>query len=217
LTVRRIPLWPAGGDPFRVLAIGAHPDDIEIGCGGTILRLLEERPDTVIDWLVLSGRRGERAAEARDSAAKFVGGSRGTQITVADLPDGRFPAALPQLKDLLEAYKSGGHDLVLAPWSGDAHQDHRSVGEAAWQTFRDHLIAEYEIPKYDGDLGRPNLYVGLSDDLCRRKIDLLMESFPSQRGRSWYTPETFRAILRIRGVESGTAYGEGFHCRKIVV
>jgi LmbE family N-acetylglucosaminyl deacetylase len=202
--------------PLSILAVGAHADDVEIGAGGTILRLLSEHPGSAIQWVVASASE-PRAAEARGSAAAFSRSAATVDVLVADLPDGRLPSAAPAFKDLLESIKSRPFDLILAPHRGDAHQDHRLVAETIWQTFRDHLVAEYEIPKYDGDLGQPNLYVDLTESFCERKIELLMGGFPSQLDRRWWSPETFRSILRLRGVEAATTFAEAFHCRKLVL
>jgi LmbE family N-acetylglucosaminyl deacetylase len=211
--VRHLSFGPAG--PLNILVIGAHADDIEIGAGGTILRLLAERPGSRIDW-VIGSASPERGAEARGSAAAFSSGAAGHDVTVADMPEGRFPSVAPAIKDLLESFKPRPFDLIIAPHRGDDHQDHRTLAEAVWQTFRDHLVIEYEIVKYDGDLGRPNAFVELDEATCERKIGLIMDSFPSQATRRWWAPETFRAILQVRGVEAATRYAEGFHCRKLV-
>ena len=205
-----------GPGPLSILAVGAHADDVEIGAGGTILRLLAEHPGSAIQWVVASASE-LRAAEARASAAAFSSDAASVDTLVADLPDGRLPSVAPALKDLLEPFKGRPFDLILAPYRGDAHQDHRLVAETIWQTFRDHLVAEYEIPKYDGDLGRPNLYVDLPEAICARKIELLLEGFPSQSDRRWWSPETFRSILRLRGVEAATTFAEAFHARKVVL
>ena len=205
--------------PLRVLAIGAHADDIEIGCGGTILRLVAEHPGLAVDWLVLSGM-GQRAEEATDSAAAFTEGAGETRVTVEGFRDGFFPYDGGAVKERFERLKAEvDPDLILTHRLEDRHQDHRLVAELTWNTFRGHLILEYEIPKYEGDLGHPNLFVPLEAEHCRRKIELLRKSFPSQVGRSWFTDDTFWALLRLRGVEAGAGggYAEGFHCRKLVV
>ncbi len=206
----------ASSGPLSILSVGAHADDVEIGAGGTILRLLAEHPGSTIQWIVASASEA-RAAEARASAAAFSGQAARVEVLVADLPDGRLPSMAIAFKDLLESFKTRPIDVILAPYRGDAHQDHRLVAETIWQTFRDHFVVEYEIPKYDGDLGQPNLFVDLDEATCDRKITLLMEGFPSQADRRWWAPDTFRAILRLRGVEAATTYAEAFHCRKVVV
>jgi LmbE family N-acetylglucosaminyl deacetylase len=204
--------------PLRVLALGAHPDDIEIGAGGTLIRLLEERPATQLQWVVL-GATPARAAEARAGANAVGGGAGRLEIVIGDLPDGRFPAHYDQLKDQVEALKAGRPDLVLGPRLEDRHQDHRLLAEVVWQTFRDHLVLEYEIPKYEGDLASANVYVPLTDAHLAAKLAVLNEVFPSQQGRHWFSDETFRAVLRLRGIESNAASGwaEAFTARKIVV
>lgn len=212
--MRRLTLGPEG--PLRLLAIGAHADDVEIGAGATILRLLAERPGSSVVWVIASAS-AERAAEARASAAAFSAAAAGHEVVLGDLPDGRLPAVLPAVKELFEAIKERPFDVILAPHLDDAHQDHRLIAEVAWQTFRDHLILAYEIPKYDGDLGRPNLYVDLDEATLQRKADLLDAHFPSQHGRTWWGGDTVRAIARLRGIEAATRYAEAFHTRKIVL
>jgi len=203
--------------PLRVLALGAHPDDIEIGAGGTLIRLLEERPATELQWVVL-GATPARAAEARAGATGIGGAAGKLEIVIGDLPDGRFPAHFDRLKDQVEALKAGQPDLVLVPRLEDRHQDHRLLAEVAWQTFRDHLLWEYEIPKYEGDLGAANVYVPLTDEHLAAKLAVLNAAFPSQHGRHWFSDETFRAVLRLRGIESNAPAGwaEAFVARKLV-
>jgi LmbE family N-acetylglucosaminyl deacetylase len=205
--------------PLRVLAIGAHADDIEIGCGGTILRLVAEHPGLEVDWLVLSGAGG-RAGEAADSAAAFCDGAGDTQVAVERFRDGFLPYVGGEVKERFERLKAEvDPDLILTHRLEDRHQDHRLVAELTWNTFRGHLILEYEIPKYEGDLGHPNLFVPLEAEHCRRKIELLRKSFPSQVGRSWFSDDTFWALLRLRGVESGGPgrFAEAFTARKLVL
>ena len=205
-----------GRGPLSILAVGAHADDIEIGAGGTILRLLAEHSGSSIQWVVASASSA-RADEARASAAAFSRRASRADTLVADLPDGRLPSIATEFKDILESIKEQPADLILAPHRRDAHQDHRLVAKTVWQTFRDHLIVEYEIPKYDGDLGQPNLYVDLDEATANEKVALLMEGFPSQRERRWWSASTFQAILLLRGIEAATTYAEGFHCRKVVL
>jgi LmbE family N-acetylglucosaminyl deacetylase len=208
-----------GGDrarPLELLCVGAHSDDIEIGCGGTILRLLAERPGSRVRWVVLSATE-ERHREASESAAAFLGDAEESTVTVEDFQESYFPY-LAILKDYLKELRGAvDPDLVLCPHRHDDHQDHRTVAELVWQTFRDHVIAEYEIPKYEGDLGRPNSFVRLSPETVRRKLALLQEHFPSQHGKYWFRPELFSGIMAIRGVEAGVAWAEGFHVRKFVM
>lgn len=205
--------------PLRVLALGAHADDIEIGCGGTLLRLVAEHPNLAVHWVVLSGE-GERASEAADSAAAFLEGVAESKVEVERFRDGFFPYDGARVKEFFEQLKRRvTADLVFSPRLEDRHQDHRLVAELTWNTFRDHLIVEYEIPKYEGDLGQPNLFVPLERRHAERKSELLRKHFPSQAGRSWFSDETFWAILRLRGIESNAASGfaEAFHARKLVV
>lgn len=212
--MRRLTLGPPG--PLALLVVGAHADDIELGAGGTILRLLAENQGSSVLWVVASATP-DRAAEARASAGAFSADATTVEIIVGDLPDGRLPAVTPELKDLLESVKARPFDLVIGPHTGDAHQDHRIVADTIWQTFRHHLVAEYEIPKYDGDLGRPNLFVDIAEAGLQRKVDLLEASFPSQRERTWWGGETVRGLARLRGIEAATQYAEAFYCRKVVL
>ena len=207
------------GAPPRLLAVGAHADDIEIGCGATILRLVAEHPGLSVDWLVLSGH-GDRAGEAADSAAAFLAGAGATRVMVEGFRDGFFPYDGGAVKERFERLKAEvAPDLVLTHRLEDRHQDHRLVAELTWNTFRDHLILEYEIPKYEGDLGHPNLFVPLAAELCERKVQLLRKGFPSQAGRYWFTDDTFWAQLRLRGLESRSpsSYAEAFQARKLVL
>lgn len=205
-------------DPLRILAIGAHPDDIEIGAGGFLMEILEGDHDLVIDWLVLSGD-DVRANEARASAELLVGDRAELSIDVARFRERYFPHQ-PEIKERFdELGRQPRPDIVLAPRREDRHQDHVVVAELAWQTFRDQLILEYEIPKFDGDLGQPNLFMPLSSETVERKITHLLEAFPSQRDRSWFNADTFRAVLRLRGIESNATSGfaEGFTARKLAL
>jgi len=212
--MRRLTLGSPG--PLDLLVVGAHADDVEIGGGATILRLLAERPGSSILWLVVSAT-AERETEARSSAAAFSASAATAEVIVGDLPDGRLPAALGAVKDLLESVKTRPFDLILAPQLDDAHQDHRVVAETVLQTFRHHLVAGYEIPKYDGDMGRPNLYVDIDDEGLQRKVELLEAHFRSQQERTWWGEDTVRAIARLRGIEASTRYAEAFYCRKLVL
>jgi LmbE family N-acetylglucosaminyl deacetylase len=203
----------------KVLALGAHPDDIEIGCGGTLLRLIGEPGPLEVRWLVLSGD-GERAEEAAASAAAFLGPGHDDQVSVHAFRDGYFPWEGPAIKEAFERLKGDfDPDLILAPRRHDAHQDHRLVAELTWNTFRDHLILEYEIPKYDGDLGAPTLFVPLDEATAERKVELLLKGFPSQLHRRWFRADTFWSLLRLRGLESNSPSGfaEGFEVRKVVL
>jgi len=203
---------------LRLVIIGAHPDDIEIGCGGTLLRLGAAGRIASVHWLVLSGD-GERANEARAGAAAFLPGVADLTVEIDRFRDGYFPGDFGEIKDRVERLKAvPAPDIVLVPHRDDRHQDHRLLAELAWNTFRDHLILEYEIPKWDGELGQPNVFVELSADLVQAKARLLREAFPSQLDRHWFSDETFLALARLRGVECRAAdgYAEAFHARKLV-
>jgi LmbE family N-acetylglucosaminyl deacetylase len=205
--------------PLRVLVVGAHADDIEIGCGGTILRMVSEHRGLAVDWVVLSGD-GERATEASHSASAFLDGAAEKRVAVEGFRDGFFPYDGAAVKEVFERLKSQvDPDVIFTHRLEDRHQDHRLVAELTWNTFRDHLILEYEIPKYEGDLGHPNLFVPLASELCERKVELLRKGFPSQAGRYWFTDDTFWAQLRLRGLESRSLsrYAEAFQARKLVL
>jgi LmbE family N-acetylglucosaminyl deacetylase len=200
----------------RVLLLGAHSDDIEIGCGGTVLSLAERYPDATVDWVVFSAV-GSRADEARASAADFCG-PLDRHVELCAFPENVFPWHGPDLKAQLEVVRRRGRpDIVFTHWRGDAHQDHRTIGELTLNTFRDQLVLEYEIPKFDGDLGRPSVYSVLRADTVDRKVALLMEHFATQQARPWFEPELFRSLLRLRGVEcvADSGYAEAFHPRKL--
>jgi LmbE family N-acetylglucosaminyl deacetylase len=199
--------------PLKILCLGAHSDDIEIGCGGTLIQFLARRRSVAIDWVVFSGD-DVRAAEARASARRMAAGRR-PRVETKKFRDGFFA-----IKEEFEKLKRRpSPDIVFCPWRGDAHQDHRLLGELAWNTFRDHLILEYEIPKYDGDWGTPNVYVPLAEEAAARKVEHLVKSFPSQAGNVWFSEETFRAVLRLRGIECNAESGqaEAFYGRKLTL
>ena len=204
--------------PLTVLCLGAHADDIEIGCGGTLLTLLEERPSVAVHWVVMSGA-GARAGEARRSARRVLRGARRGEVRVESFRDGFLPYEGTAVKEVFEQLKSIEPDLIFTHFRHDLHQDHRLVCELTWNTFRDHTVLEYEIPKYDGDLAHPNVYVPLSTRIRRRKIRLLMSAFPSQARKRWYSPETFDGLMRIRGIECAApdGYAEAFHGRKTIL
>lgn len=205
------------GRALRVLAIGAHSDDIEIGAGGAILSWIASGADVSIDWCALSAP-GERADEARASAGDFLKGAARADIHLGNFRDGYFPAERTAVKDWVEALKRlETPDVVLCHQRNDAHQDHRLVCELVWNTFRDHLVLEYEIPKWDGDLGQPNIYVELSDAVLARKIELLHKHFGTQRSKAWFDDETFRGLARLRGVECRARYAEAFFARKLLL
>ena len=208
---------PLDGSGRRLLAIGCHADDIEIGLGGTLLSLGERHPELEVTWVVLSAP-GEREQEARASAAAVLG-HRATFV-VRSFRESYFPYVGGEVKEFFEELRREVEpDLVFTHSSSDLHQDHRLVAELTWNTFRDHLILEYEIPKYDGDLGSPNVFVPLSEQIVARKVALLLEHFPSQRHKHWFTEDLFRATMRLRGMEasSPSAFAEAFHCRKLVL
>ena len=209
----------ASGRGLRVLAIGAHSDDIEIGAGGTILRLVAEGLVAEARWVVLSAV-GEREAEARAGVAAFLDGVPKVDVIVAGFRDGFFPYLGTAVKDHFEDHKGSFEpDLILTHRREDVHQDHRLVGELTWNTYRNHLILEYEIPKYEMDPATPNLYVTLSEATCNRKIELLRDTFRTQASRPWFDPDGFRAQLRQRGMEcrAESRFAEGFTCRKVVI
>lgn len=209
----RLHLDATEGRPISVLAVGAHPDDIEIGAGGTLLTLAETRPGLAVHYVVLTGTP-DRHAEARDAAAAFLPGADLT-VELHDLPEGRLPAAWAQAKDTLEEVAQRDRpDLIIAPSTNDAHQDHRTVAEILPTVFRDALYLAYEIPKWDGDLGRPSLYSPLSADVAQRKVELLHKCFPSQRHRDWWDDEVFLGLARLRGMECRAPYAEAFTCTK---
>lgn len=204
------------GRPLSVLAIGAHPDDIEIGAGGTLLSLAQAQPGLRVRYVVLTGS-AERRLEARDAANAFLPGA---DLTVAlhDLPEGRLPQAWAEVKDALERIAGRATpDLVLAPSARDAHQDHRVIGEIVPTVFRDQFYLAYEVPKWDGDLGQPTVYVPMSAALARRKAELLHKCFPSQRGRDWWDDEVFLGLARFRGVECRSPYAEAFTSAKTLL
>jgi LmbE family N-acetylglucosaminyl deacetylase len=202
--------------PMSVLAVGAHPDDIEIGAGGTLLRLAQCQPSLRLRYVVLTGTV-ERHLEARHAARAFLPRADLT-IELHDLPEGRFPAAWGDVKDVLEGIaRTFSPDLILGPSRDDAHQDHRTIAEILPTVFRDGLSLGYEIPKWDGDLSRPSTYVPLPADTACRKVELLHKCFPSQQGRDWWDDEVFLGLARLRGMECRARYAEGFSCTKSVI
>ncbi len=214
------PLSLAAGVPLRrVLAIGCHGDDIEIGCGGTLLTLTREIPELAIDWLVLAAP-GERGAEARASAEVFLAGAGASRVEVYGLRDGFLPYLGAEVKELFEGLKGWADPQVIFTHTrDDLHQDHRLACELTWNTFRDHLILEYEIPKVDGDLGRPNLFVPLTAAVAEEKVALLEHHFASQAEKHWFDRETFMGLMRLRGLEAVAPerFAEAFSCRKLQV
>lgn len=215
----RLKLDATDSGALHVLCLGCHSDDIEIGCGGTILKLVAEHADCVFHWVVFSGI-GVRGEEAQRAAAQFVHPSRLKRLIVKTFPDGFMPFVGADIKSVFEELKRDlSPDLILTHNGRDAHQDHRLISQLTWNTFRDHLILEYEIPKYDGDMGRPSIFVPISAELGERKVDLIMRAFRSQSGKRWFERETFFSLMRIRGMECNapSGYAEAFYGRKLVM
>jgi len=209
---------PASGE-IGILCFGAHSDDIEIGAGATLLELARRYPAARISWHVMAAK-GEREREARGSAVYFTEGFANAEIHVHGLVDGTFPAQLQAIKQAMERAKETFQaDIVFTHYRGDLHQDHRTVGEVTWQTFRDHLILEYEISKYDGDMGTPNVFFPVNNAVKEEKLEALQQHFASQRDKDWFDEEAFSALLRIRGVEcrSPSGYAEAFYARKVLL
>lgn len=211
-------LTPREGGQLQVLCLGAHSDDIEIGCGGTILELARRYPECAFHWVVFSAT-GVRQAEALRGASLFAGKALKEPILKA-FPDGFMPYVGGEIKAVFEELKQTiSPDLILCPWRQDAHQDHRLMAELTWNTFRNHLILEYEIPKYDGDLGQPGLFIPLQPETYQKKVQYLTDAFQSQTTKRWFEESTFLALLRLRGMECNapSGYAEAFHCRKLVL
>lgn len=210
--------WEGGrSGPLEVLCVGAHSDDIEIGCGGTLWTLLAGRSDVRVTWVVLSAP-GARHDEAAASAERFLKCASSSRLVLHEYRDGYFPYVGGEIKDVFEGLKHEVEpDLILTHTRQDLHQDHRLVNELCWNTWRDHTILEFEIPKFDGDLGRPNVFVPLTAEACERKLEVLMECFSSQRNKHWFSRDTFLALLRLRGLEcrSPSGFAEAFHGRKL--
>jgi LmbE family N-acetylglucosaminyl deacetylase len=218
-----MPFWPAArrDRPLRLLCLGAHCDDIEIGCGGAMLRLTESFPEVVCDWVVFSSN-SQRRDEALRSAAAFLAGVPESRrmVAVETFRESYFPWVGAEIKNYFQQRLAArpSPDLIFTHCRDDRHQDHRVLSDLTWNAFRDHLILEYEIPKYDGDLATPNLYVTLGANTVERKVELLLEHFPSQRSKRWFDADTFKGLMRLRGVESNAPerFAEAFHCRKAV-
>ena len=204
--------------PLKLLCLGAHSDDLEIGCGGAILRILEEYTQSEVHWVVFSAV-GERATEASESAEIFLNKAAGKTILLKEFPDGLFPSVVSEIKTYFEGLKTiVSPDVIFTHYRQDLHQDHRLISDLTWNTFRNNMIMEYEIIKYDGDLGSPNCFFQLSQDIVEKKIKTLMTVFKSQQQRVWFTDETFKALMRIRGVEcnANSKFAEAFYSRKIL-
>lgn len=202
----------------RVLCLGAHSDDIEIGCGGSVLALAAANPQMEVCWVVFSADE-RRRAEAEASAVLFLAGVTVKTVVVHEFRDGYFPFEGAAIKDEFEKLKPFTPDLVFTHCRHDLHQDHALLCQLTYNTFRDHVVLEYEIPKWEGDLRTPNVYVPLSAAVASRKIELLMQHFATQRSRDWFTADTFQAVLRLRGLEARAAEGvaEGFYARKLLL
>jgi len=204
---------------LKILCLGSHSDDIEIGCGGTILRLAEQYPDSAFYWVVFSAT-GIRATEAQCAAVRFTSSAHLAELVLKTFPDGFLPFVGSEVKAAFEELKREiSPDLIFTHNRKDAHQDHRIVGELTWNTFRDHFILEYEIPKYDGDLGQPGFFVPLQPEIYRQKVQFVMDTFQSQHSKHWFQPETFLSLMRLRGIECNapSGYAEAFYCRKMVL
>jgi LmbE family N-acetylglucosaminyl deacetylase len=217
--MQRLSLFGEAGAARRVLALGAHADDIEIGCGGTFLRLLSERNDLDVTWVVFCSTAG-RAREAEASAEQFLKGAAGKRVIVRSHRDGFLPVEWARVKEEFEELKRElSPDLIFTHYREDRHQDHRVVSELTWNTWRNHPILEFEIPKYDGDFGTPSVFVPLSLATLERKIDLVLRAFPTQAGKGWFTADLFQAVARIRGMEcqAEERLAEAFYCRKLVL
>ena len=214
-----IPLSAEKGKRLTVLCLGAHSDDIEIGCGGTILSLLQAHPSAIVDWVVFSSNRVRRR-EAQRSANLFLKGAASKRVTIHSYRDGFFPYQGARIKEEFEKLKRRVEpDLIFTHYRNDLHQDHRLLNELTWNTFRNQLVLEYEIPKYDGDLGSPNVFVSLEEPICRKKADFLDQAFLTQRTKHWFSEGTFFALMRLRGVEanSPTRFAEAFYGRKVTL
>lgn len=205
--------------PPTILFLGAHCDDIEIGCGGTILQIRESMPEAEIRWLIFSSNETRRR-EAMESADRFLGKDFRDSVRIESFRDGYLPYSGSEIKDVFEKFKlEVSPDLIFTHYRHDRHQDHRLVNELTWNTWRDHMILEYEIPKYDGDLGQPNVFVPISTEHVDRKVGIILEAFSSQNSKEWFDADTLRAISRLRGVESNapSRYAEAFYAPKLVL
>lgn len=202
-----------------ILCVGAHADDIEIGCGGTLLKILSENPSIDVHWIVLSAQ-GQRIEEALDASNQFLQNITNKNIVIKNFRDSFFPYIGLEIKEFFNQFRHECNpDLIFTHRREDLHQDHRLVSELTWNTFRNHQIFEYEIPKYEGDLGHPNLFVPLNEMICQRKIEIINNAFQTQKTKNWFTDDTFWAMLRMRGLESRSfsKYAEAFHCRKVIL
>lgn len=209
---------PPHSEPLKILCLGSHSDDIEIGCGGTILRLLSRDTNLEVFWIVFSSSK-EREQEARNSANLFLTQVKRSEIIIQHFRDGFFPFDGSEIKNFFEGLKRISPDIIFTHARKDAHQDHRLISELTWNTFRDHFILEYEIPKYDGDLGQPNVFVPLEQEIYEKKVRYIVNTFATQRGKKWFERETFLALMRLRGMEcvAHSGYAEAFYCHKLVL
>jgi LmbE family N-acetylglucosaminyl deacetylase len=207
-----------GDKPLEILCLGSHSDDIEIGCGGTILRLATQYPGCIFHWVVFNAI-GVREEEARRAASLFVQPASLKGPLLKSFRDGFMPFSGAEVKAVFEDLKAVSPDLIFTHNRKDAHQDHRLVAELTWNTFRNHLILEYEIPKYDGDMGQPNVFMPLEADVYQKKVQNIMDAFQSQHSKHWFQPETFLSLMRLRGMECNAPSGhaEAFYCRKLVL
>jgi LmbE family N-acetylglucosaminyl deacetylase len=220
--MQRVNLSHNGTDPIQnILCLGAHSDDIEIGCGGSLLRLIEENPNLTVWWVVFSvSNSGLRRTEALRSADLFLAQTGQKNVMVQDFRDGYLPYQGADVKDFFEVLKKQvSPDLIFTHYRHDLHQDHRMINELTWNTWRDHMILEYEIPKFDGDLGNPNFYIPLERKTCQQKSEILCEVFQTQGSKPWFAGETFWSLLQIRGIECRAPenLAEAFYARKVVV
>jgi LmbE family N-acetylglucosaminyl deacetylase len=209
----------SGAADHQVLCLGAHPDDIEIGCGGTVLRICQEHPGTSVHWVVL-GAHDARAEEAWRGAERFRASAAGGEVLVMSFRDGFFPFEGAAIKELFEDLKARvSPDLILTHSRFDRHQDHRLVSDLTWNTWRDHTILEYEVPKWDGDMGAPNGFVPLSRALAETKVDEILATFVSQQGKAWFSGDTFLGLMRLRGNEcrAQEGFAEAFYARKLAL
>jgi LmbE family N-acetylglucosaminyl deacetylase len=205
--------------PLKILCLGAHSDDIEIGCGGSILRILSENSNTDVQWIVFAAN-GERASEATLSAEVFLADAGRKKIVIKEFRDSFFPYIGGEIKQYFETIKQEiVPDQIFTHYRNDLHQDHRLLSELTWNTFRKHFILEYEVIKYDGDLGSPNFFIPLDENTSRKKVDTIFKCFRTQGSRSWFTDDVFFSMMRIRGVECNAPekYAEAFYCRKMIL
>jgi len=199
----------------RILFLGAHSDDIEIGCGGTILTLLKKNRALEVRWVVFSAEDKKRKEEARAGARAFLAGAKRAQVTIKSFRNSYFPSEFERIKSYLETLKAFAPDVVFTHYRDDRHQDHRVISDLTWNTFRHHFILEYEIPKYDGDVGQPNFFVPLDGSVSQRKVTELVRIFKTQGSKHWFEQETFRGLMRFRGMECASRYAEAFYARKV--